>query len=108
MCLEKDTGNKGRQPVGIGICKDEKRKGGAEPSPLIHNLQLGHTEEHLSSLLRCDGWRELEANLRNNSGCSPRCSVNFYGVPITCQAVPGTEEMTVNQTGKPLAIREPP
>ena len=40
---------KGRQSVGIEICKDEKRKGDPEPFSLIHSLQLD-TEEPVFSV----------------------------------------------------------
>lgn len=47
---QRGQGSKGRQLVGTEICKDEKRKGGAEPFCLIHSLQLG-TQRSLPKLV---------------------------------------------------------
>lgn len=80
--------------VGTEICKDEKRKGGAEPFSLIHSLQLG-TQRSLPKLVSAITQATLPV---------PQW---IFGASIMSQALPATGDMTMNQTGKAVVIREP-
>lgn len=66
----------GKTTAGTEICKDEKRKGGAEPFSLIHSLQL--STQSVPSLVSFPWLERTWKRLSNNTGYSSSFSMSFW------------------------------
>lgn len=102
---QRRQGSKGRQPVGTEVCKDEKRR---RCWALFPNAQpsVGHTEKpaFTSFIPRLERtWKGLWV-ITQATLAVPQW---IFGASIMSQALPATGDMTMNQTGKALVIREP-